>query len=258
MDFASPEWVDRVASTNTELLDRLRSGEELPSGFVLAAREQTDGRGRGANQWAAAPGLDLSCSLVLRSSQGGEKLLSLSMAVALATATALGRLGLRANTKWPNDVLVAGRKIAGILPELASSAAAADGEHALVVGVGVNVNMGAAEAAGIDLPATSVFLESGVETAVEAMLDHLLMALATPIRQWEAGGFAALLADWMARCVWVGERVTVDDGERVINGVLEGFGESGQLLLAGADGAVSEVWTGTLRQADPAGSDDIG
>ena len=249
MDFACPEWIDRVASTNTELLDRLRSGEALPSGFVLAAREQTAGRGRGRNQWATAPGRDLCCSLVLRTPAGGEKLLSLSMAVALATAMALERLGLRVHTKWPNDVVVAGRKIAGILPELASTPATAAPEHTLVVGIGVNVNMGASGAASIDSPATSILLETGAEMAVEDVLRHLLAALSTRIRQWEAGGFPALRPDWTARCLWLEEKVAIDDGEHRVAGVLRGFGESGQLLLTSADGAVREVWTGTLRLA---------
>jgi len=249
MNFAHPEWLDRVTSTNTALLDRLRSGEALPSGFVLAAREQTAGRGRGRNQWATVPGRDLCCSIVLRTPAGGEKLLSLSMAAALATAMALERYGLRAHTKWPNDVVVAGRKIAGILPELASTSATAGPEHALVVGIGVNVNMGASEAASIDSAATSILLETGAEAAVEDVLHHLLAALSTRIGQWEVGGFPALRPDWMARCLWLEEEVAIDDGERRLAGNLRGFGEAGQLLLGGADGAVREVWTGTLRLA---------
>lgn len=251
MDLARPQWVDQVASTNTALLDRLRSGEALPSGYVLAARQQTAGRGRGQNQWATAPNRDLCCSLVLRIPAGGEKLLSLSMAVALSTAMALDRLGLRAHTKWPNDVVVAGHKIAGILPELASSPATAAPEHTLVVGIGVNVNMDASAAASIGSPATSVLLETGAEASVEEVLDHLLADLATRIRQWEAGGFAALRPDWTARCLWLEEKVAIDDGERRVTGILKAFGDSGQLLLGSDDGPVRQVWTGTLRLAAP-------
>jgi BirA family transcriptional regulator, biotin operon repressor / biotin---[acetyl-CoA-carboxylase] ligase len=238
MQFLSPEWHERVTSTNTVLLERLKGGEELISGFVLAAREQTAGRGRYERKWVSEEGGNLAFSFWMRTRVGVPQVLSLPQAVALGVVEAVGEFGIEAQVKWPNDLLVEGRKICGILAE-------GEGEG-LVVGVGINVNMGREEAAGIDRPATSMMIESGREFAVEGLLERVLDRLPAWIEKWEEGGFAALREAWMARCVGLGEEVAVGEARERSGGVLEGFGEAGQLLLRQVDGTVKEVWSGDL------------
>lgn len=243
MELREPEWVDRVTSTNTVLLERLSAGERLPAGFVLAAREQTAGRGRDGHVWRSHPGRDLSCSLVLAAPDDPLRLPSLALAVALGAAAALEDLGVRARTKWPNDVLAGERKIAGVLPELAPAGA---GASAVVVGIGLNVNMSRAEAASIDQPATSILAETGWLAPVPEVLERLLRALSPRLAAWQAGGFGALSPEWSRRCVGLGHAVEVADGATRRRGILAGFGAGGQLLLRQADGRTVEVWSGSL------------
>jgi len=249
MELHTPEWVDRVTSTNTVLLERLGAGERLASGTVLAAREQTGGRGRGQHLWRSEPGRDLACSLVLAAPDDPLRLPSLALAVALGVAATVEEFGVRARTKWPNDVLVERRKIAGILPELAPApvpAVAGAGTGAVVVGIGLNVNMSRAEAAAIDQPATSMLAETGRPAPVPEVLGRLLRALSPRLTAWQAGGFGALSPEWNRRCVGLGGAVEVVDGAARHRGILAGFGGGGQLLLRQPDGCTIEVWSGSL------------
>ena len=237
MNFLAPEWHDVLPSTNTTLADWSREGRDLPDGYVLAARAQTAGRGRYQRRWLAQPGRDLTFSTLLRYQMPHLQLLSLPMAAALGVAEYLEVNGLTVQTKWPNDVLVDGRKICGILVERGEG---------VILGMGLNVNMDVDEAAAIDRPATSMRIETGREYAVEVVLDELLENLATWIGRWEVGGFAALREAWDARCANWGAYVEVGEGTDRRTGVVLGFGEAGQLLLREDDGTQSEVWAGDV------------
>lgn len=248
MIFHPPQWYEQLPSTNSELLEWLRqeppTGRELCSGFVLAARQQTAGRGRYQRRWIAGPGRDLTFSFLHRTHAEHLRLASLPMAAALGVVTALAAFGIGARTKWPNDVLVNGRKICGILAE--QSDGGLEQELAVVVGLGINVNMSAEQAAALARPATSMFIETGAAHDVEDVLGQVLDALSGWIERWEAGGFAALRDDWEALCVGVGEPVAVGEGRGRRSGELLGFGPDGQLLLGCPDGTVSEIWSGDV------------
>jgi BirA family transcriptional regulator, biotin operon repressor / biotin---[acetyl-CoA-carboxylase] ligase len=238
MQFQRPEWHDSLPSTNSWVMERLQRGDSVPNGHVVAAREQTAGRGRRGRLWAAAPGRDLTFSAVIRTSAPPLQALSVPMAAALGVFGTLTDYDLSPRTKWPNDVLVGGAKICGILAERSGDA--------LVVGIGVNVNMSASVAASIDRPVTSIHMETGAHYDVGAVLDHVLEHLARWVTVWEGGGFAALRADWIRRCAYLHQHVSVGDDQRQATGRLVGFGESGQALLAQADDTVIEAWAGDL------------
>ena len=237
MQFQRPQWHDELPSTNTTLADWLREGRELPDGFVLAARAQTAGRGRYERRWLVQPGRNLTFSMLLRSKVPPLQLLSLPMAAALGVAAYLEENGIAAQTKWPNDVLVGGRKICGILAER---------NEDVVLGIGLNVNMDADAAAAIDRPATSLRIEMDRERAVEDVLDELLVHLQTWIGRWEQGGFAALREAWEFRCANIGQYVEVSEDADRRTGVVLGFGAAGQLLLREDDGTQAEVWAGDV------------
>ena len=215
----------------------MREGRDLPDGYVLAARAQTAGRGRYQRRWLVQPGRNLTFSTLLRCQVPPMQLLSLPMAASLGVVEYLEAIGLAAHTKWPNDVLMGGRKICGILAERGAG---------VVLGIGLNVNMDADEAAAIDRPATSMRIETGCEYAVEAVLDDLLKHLAAWIGRWEQGGFAALREAWGARCANIGEYVEVGEATDRRTGLVLGFGDAGQLLLREDDGTWGEVWAGDL------------
>ena len=239
MKCSAPEWHRQLTSTNSVLIERMRAGESLPDGFILAAYEQTAGRGRAGRSWFARPGCNLTFSLLLRGPVVFPEIASLPMAVALGVATALEALGIEVQTKWPNDLLVKRRKICGILAESCAP-------EATVVGLGLNVNMRADEAAEIDQPATSIAIEKGEAYDVQEALGFLLPHIETCIVIWRTHGFAGLQEAWTQRCAHVGEYVQVRDGRQKQTGTLLGFGSAGQMLLREENGDQREVWVGDL------------
>jgi len=244
MVFQTPEWHDRLTSTNTVLLHRLSSGETLPTGFVLATREQTAGRGRYARRWVGEPGKNLTFSFHLTTQSTFPKLSSLPMAIALGIVDALATYNITAQVKWPNDVLIDGGKICGMLLER-SETPHPDGT-AVVVGIGLNVNMEPTEAAHIDRPATSMRIETGQEYPIETTLNRILEALPPWLTRWETNGFSNIRNDWMARCAYVGEQIRVGEGKDIKSGILKDFGEHGQLLLRLDNGQEIEIWAGDV------------
>ena len=175
--------------------------------------------------------------MLLRSAAPNMQLLSLPMAAALGVAIFLEEKDVAAQTKWPNDVLVNRRKICGILAQCG---------EAVVLGIGLNVNMDTDEAAAIDRPATSLRIETGNECEVEEVLDGLLLHLGEWIGRWQAGGFAALRETWEVRCANMGQYVEVGEDADRCTGVVLGFGAAGQLLLREDDGMQREVWAGDV------------
>ncbi len=244
MNFLTPEWHDQLVSTNTHLLQRLSKGERLSSGFVIAAREQTAGRGRYQRQWIARANENLTFSFLLVTRVAFSQLTSLPIAIALGVSDALITYGISTQTKWPNDVLIDGAKVCGMLLER-SDQKQPDGT-AIVIGIGLNVNMDATTAALIDRPVTSMRLETGREYDLKQVLARILSTAAPWIDRWESEGFPVLRIAWENRCVYLGEEISVGEGDDVKTGVLAGFGDCGQLLLRGPDGQVREIWAGDV------------
>lgn len=230
------QWYARLPSTNTFLKERLAVEHDLPSGTVAAAREQTQGRGRREREWLSASGENLTFSVLLRGKYNPRHLPSASMAAAVAVAELLEKEGLKPVLKWPNDVLVNGKKICGILSEGIPGG--------VIIGIGLNVNMQKADH--IDQPATSVLIETGNRRDVDELLRKLLKRLSIHLDEWGRFGFSGIRNDWEARVRGAGQIVSVRDGGTVRTGVLAGFGESGELLLRDASGTVLSIWAGDL------------
>ncbi len=237
-----PEWRDRLPSTNSELVRRLAAGEELVSGYLLAAREQTAGRGRLGRSWTTAPGRDLCFSFALRTEMPAEEIASLPLVVGLGLAYGLDACGVTSVVKWPNDILVRSRKICGILCERVSNRPAY-----VVAGVGCNVNMSPENAARIDKPATSLLMETGRTQNIDDVLLELRRALSPWLEQWRRGGFSCVRGAWLERSADLGERVTVRTPGKEKSGRPAGFGPQGELLLEGDDGKVTPVWAGDIE-----------
>lgn len=242
--FRQVEWHETLPSTNAYLANRLGQKPELESGTLVAARCQTTGRGRHSRAWVSCPGRDLSFSFLVRTEAPAEWVPALPMAVALGVADALERFGVAARVKWPNDVLVNGRKICGLLSEYVPEASAE--RRTAVVGVGVNVNMSGDEAADIDRPATSILAETDAEADVDTVLDAVLDALPAWLDRWQAAGFAGFRDAWIARTEGLGQPVTVTEGTTQKHGVLRGFGEFGELILEDAAGHTRTILLGDV------------
>jgi BirA family biotin operon repressor/biotin-[acetyl-CoA-carboxylase] ligase len=218
--------VDETGSTNADLLSRAAAGEDIDN-VVLMAEHQTSGRGRHGRQWSTPPRTQLALSVgvgaaAVPTSGWGQ----LTLATGVAVADALDKTaGIQAGLKWPNDVVVEDRKLAGILAEVAAPTST------IVVGLGLNVTMTADEAP--DPDATSLqLLGAAVDRTVLARA--VLQALASRIRAWRAAGGAdaALLGDYRRHSRTLGTRVRAQmPGERQIEGVAERVDELGRLCI---------------------------
>ena len=213
-------------STNAEALRAIDSGAAAP--FVVTAERQTAGRGRRGRKWVSPFAENIYYSLVLRMDGGMRQLEGLSLVVGLAVLSALRAVGLSdAGLKWPNDVLVGNKKIAGILLELVGDPA--DVCH-VVLGIGINVNMRLASE--VDQAWTSVFLESGRlvnrNTLISRLNDSLLMYL----KRHAAEGFTAIQAEWEQNHLWQGREVSLIAGVHQVNGTVMGIDQQGALRMS--------------------------
>ncbi|MDD0841300.1 bifunctional biotin--[acetyl-CoA-carboxylase] ligase/biotin operon repressor BirA [Pseudomonas sp. Gutcm_11s] len=227
------EVLEVVDSTNAEVLRRLAVGAPAP--LLVLAESQEGGRGRRGRAWVSPFAENLYYSLGLRLEGGAFSLDGLSLTVGLAVLRSLREAGLvEAGVKWPNDLLVEGRKIAGVLLELSGDPA---GACQVAIGIGVNVNMLPGPSVAIDQPWTSV------RECCARLVDRTALALA--LGRWlrhyldlhEKGGFAALRDEWEACHLWQGREVSLLAGPQRIDGVVLGVDHLGALRLnvAGQD-----------------------
>jgi BirA family biotin operon repressor/biotin-[acetyl-CoA-carboxylase] ligase len=226
-----------LASTNDEAKRLARGG--APEGTLVVAAEQTGGRGRFGRVWSSPPG-NVYASFVLRPERAPAEAAALPLVIALGARRALRDLGVPAELKWPNDVLVAGAKLGGILLEMTAEADRIDW---VVVGVGVNVSSVPAEGAA----RTRDHVSAGVPEVAAALLD----SIAEVYREFCEQGFAPLRAEYEAALTLVGREVAVRDllGAVVASGVACGIADGGELLVE-TDAGVVKVYAGevTLRR----------
>jgi BirA family transcriptional regulator, biotin operon repressor / biotin---[acetyl-CoA-carboxylase] ligase len=233
---------DSVASTQEVLAGLAREG--APAGTVVTARHQTAGRGRRGRSWWDAPDDSLLLSVLLRPPGPPAHVPQLSLVAALAVTDALwAAVAVRGRIRWPNDVLVDGRKICGILPEAAS----ADGRRVthVILGVGINVNQTEFPAALGDR-ATSIRVLTGRRHELLPLRAAVLAALDRWYERWLAGGFAPLRDEWRRRASTIGERVRVPGGGE---GVAVDVAEDGALLVDAGGAALARVVSGALDDA---------
>lgn len=228
---------ENLDSTNAQAFRLLEQGVEAP--FLVLAERQTSGRGRRGRRWVSPFADNLYYSLVRRVEGGARQLEGLSLVVGLAVLQTLRQLGVAdAGLKWPNDVLVGGRKLAGILLELSGDPA--DVCH-VVIGIGINANMTADEEQ-IDQPWTSMARELGVQIDRNALACRLNEQLQGYLARLRQSGFVALQAEWEAGHLWQGLPVLLTAGNRQIQGVVLGINEQGALRMS-VEGA-EQVFSG--------------
>lgn len=217
--------LEDIDSTNAEALRLLDQGRQAP--YLLLAERQTAGRGRRGRTWVSPFGENLYYSLLLRIEGGMRQVEGLSLVVGLAVVHTLRELGItKAGLKWPNDVLAEQRKLAGILLELVGDPA--DVCH-VVIGIGINVNMQAADE--VDQQWTSMRLESGIavdRNRLAALLSGKLLAY---LDRHQREGFAAIQAEWEQSHLWQGRAVTLIAGAKQIEGKVLGIDRQGALRL---------------------------
>ncbi len=231
--------LDEVDSTNEEARRRASAGEKGPL-WIIAAR-QTSGRGRRGRAWQSPAG-NLAATLLLRPDKPTSQCAQLSFVAALAASDMLAAFAPQADLalKWPNDVLVGGRKIAGILLE---SESGSGGKPAwLAAGIGVNLKTFPADT---EFPATAL-TELGIRPPEpkDALL-HLAAAFAKWYEVWRAQGFSPVREAWLSRAAGLGKRIRARLANEETMGVFQGIDESGALLL-GLPGGTRTIAAGEV------------
>ena len=214
---------DSLASTNDEAMARARNGEPGPL-WITAAR-QTGGKGRLGRQWVSPPG-NLYASLLLLDPAPSERAPELGFVAGVALACTLTRLvGSRLRLKWPNDALVDGAKLAGILLEATQTPS---GQLACVIGMGVNC---ASHPAGLAYPAVDL-AGLGAPIAPDLLLEMLSEEIVGWLERWDRGqGFGLIRTAWLSFAAGIGETAEVTIGAQRVTGRLSGLDERGRLLL---------------------------
>ena len=226
-------YYDSLSSTTTVAKELAAGG--CPEGTIVLAEEQTGGRGRLGRGWVSPRGLGIWMSLVLRPSVSPMDVTQLTLVTAVALAGALRRdTGLNVGIKWPNDLLIGGKKICGILTEMTADM---DRVKHVTVSMGLNVNIGAGvlPAPIADL-ATSLRLEAGKSFPRLAILKAVLQELEKQYLIWLDYGFESLLDQWRELCISLNCPVTVHTLKESWEGWAEDVNESGALLVRTSGG----------------------
>jgi len=243
---------DELPSTNDAAKELAEAG--AVHGEVVIAESQTAGRGRRGRTWVSPSGRNLYMSVVLRPHLAPQRAPELTLVASLAACDACRQAGVEAGIKWPNDVLVEGRKVAGILTELSAES---DEVHWVVLGIGVNLN---AEDADFPDELRDVASSLAIERGQPVPRALFTAALLSTLEQWldlhAADGFGPIRDAWRARSCTLGREVRVDVEGREITGRAEDIDDTGALLVRTGSGLVRVVAGDVrlLRRVDPPGA----
>jgi BirA family biotin operon repressor/biotin-[acetyl-CoA-carboxylase] ligase len=236
--------LDSIDSTNLEAARLARAG--APEGTIVWARQQTSGRGRRGRQWSSPRG-NLYLSLLLRPAVRSAEAAGLGFLAAIALAEVLSELlppERAIRCKWPNDVMVGGAKIAGILLE---AEAMGEGAPVLVMGIGVNVE---SHPEGLAYPVTSVAAAGG-RIGVEGLLESLSERLLHWFALWKRAGFAPIRERWLDFAAGLGEAVELRLEGQIVRGRFAALDPSGALLLELPEGGRRLVTAGDVFYPAP-------
>ncbi|MCB2051011.1 MAG: biotin--[acetyl-CoA-carboxylase] ligase [Novosphingobium sp.] len=231
------ETVRQTGSTNADLLARFKSGEPIPEGYWLVADRQESGRGRMGRVWAGGAGNFMGSTLI-RLNQGDPPPATLSFVAGIAVHEAVAPLLDRPDLlvlKWPNDLLLGGAKLAGILLEA--------WQGGVVAGIGVNL----ASAPAIEGQETIALGEIGIAPDRDAFAMQLAARFESGLARWRNYGKAALLSRWLQLAHAEGTPMTVHEpGGAVVQGKFAGLDADGALKLRLADGTIRLVHAGDV------------
>lgn len=219
--------------------------EGAPEGTVVLAESQRRGKGRMGRRWESPPGMNLYCSIILRPAILPLQAVQMTFLSAVAVARAVEETTRLVPTiKWPNDVLLSGRKVAGLLNEMGAET---EKVNFIILGIGVNINMDAGQfPADLRSPATSLRMETGGAVDRKEFTRALIRALDSLYAAFLAGDYGVVRDEWLARCGMIGRRVHVSYRDSVVAGVATGIDDYGALLLTLDDGCVERVLAGDV------------
>lgn len=219
---------NRLSSTNTRAIELAEAG--AIEGTIVVAEEQTGGRGRLGRNWHSAPGLGIWSSVILRPQVPLQRASGLSLLAALAFAqTVENELGLKVDLKWPNDGLIAGRKVFGVLTEVSAEV---DRVYYVVCGTGINVSHQMADfPVGLRNSAGSLGMACGHPVDRLALYRAYLMSFENLYRGFRRDGIAPFLEDYRKQSLLLGREVVVRQGYTEIAGKAIGIDDNGALII---------------------------
>ncbi|MGN6554118.1 MAG: biotin--[acetyl-CoA-carboxylase] ligase [Verrucomicrobiota bacterium] len=234
---------EETTSTNDIVEKLARDG--VKEGAVVFADSQTKGRGRLGRKWMSPARKGLWFSVLLRPDLRPQQATQLTVAAATALARAIqSETGVKPEIKWPNDILIGGRKVAGILTELNAEL---DSVKYLILGIGVDVNLSAEEfPPELRSIATSLRAASGKLLSRSGLAVAILQELDKDYARINAGDFAALADEWEAKCTTIGQNVVIRIGDREIRGRAESLSEEGALQVRTEHGHLEPIIGGDV------------
>ncbi len=231
---------EEIDSTNEEARRRAIAGAR--DGLLVWARSQNAGRGR-RGRWWASPSGNLYTSLLLRPDRPASEAATVSYVAALAVADTVSTLlpsGVAVHCKWPNDVLVTGRKVAGILLE--SHGGGRGKIDWLIIGVGINV----AHYPDATRSSATSLADHGATATVDRVLEVYASAIARWLALWHEQGFAPVRAAWLERAHGIGQAIGVRLAEQTFDGIFESLDDDGALILAEPGGGRRRITAGEI------------
>jgi len=234
---------EETTSTNDVIEKLARDG--VKEGAVVFAESQTKGRGRLGRKWMSPTHKGLWFSVLLRPELRPQEATQLTVASATALRRAIKSVtGLTPEIKWPNDLLLGGKKVAGILTEMSAEV---DRVRHIILGIGVDVNQDAAEfPAELRKIATSLKIEAGAEISRAELATEILRELDVDYARIYAGEFPAVADEWEAGCATIGKNVSVQMGVRTIRGCAEALDDDGALLVRTEHGHLERIIGGDV------------
>jgi BirA family biotin operon repressor/biotin-[acetyl-CoA-carboxylase] ligase len=232
-----------TTSTNDIVEKLARDG--VKEGVVVFAESQTKGRGRLGRKWISPAHKGLWFSILLRPSLRPQEATQLTVASATALRRAIqNETGLKPEIKWPNDILIGGKKVAGILTELSAEV---DRVKHIILGIGVDVNLDANEfPADLRKMATSLKIETGETVSRAELATAILRELDFDYARICSGKFPAVADEWEENCATIGRNVTVQIGDRKIRGRAESLDDDGALLVRTEHGHLERIIGGDV------------
>ena len=236
--------VFRETTSTNDLLEKL-AGAGVREGYAVFAESQTAGRGRLGRKWHSPAFRGLWFSVLLRPNCRPHETTRVTILAATAVARAIGReTDLSPQIKWPNDILLNGRKVAGLLTELSAEI---DRVKHVIVGIGLDVNIGtSAFPAELRKIATSLQIEAGGKVDRPALAAAILRELDADYRRLKAGNFESIADEWQEMCTTLGREVTIRIGPRTVQGVAESLDGDGALLVRTEHGRIERAMGGDV------------
>jgi len=238
-------FLDSTSSTN-DVATKLGSKEKTPEGTVIIADEQKNGRGRFGRNWISPPGVNLYFTVILKPTLFPENISIVTLAAAVAVASSVREYtGIEAEIKWPNDILIHGRKIGGILVEMKSMGERID---LLNIGIGLNVNM-QLDTIPEDIRPFTTSLKTESKTDIDrcSLLNVILRQLEQIYKMILNGDKQTLINEWIQLNCTIGKEVSVQSQNSTIRGVADSVNDNGELRIRLESGNIETVNAGELK-----------